>query len=164
MNTSDGTWKICLLKSAFLHSRIMTTLCEEIRWCKLIITARPCMQSSINIPINERSNPFIIKQYKLRNINYQAASMSHDIWRSCDWSIHELHGDVLFGGSEPFFHRILWDVYLCYTILKLYQPVNLMRKGIWFNKRDMLAHFKTVLKLFGCFCTELLRYAQRNSP
>ena len=90
------------------------------------------MQSSINILIYERNNPFIIKQYILRNIHDQAGSMSHDIWRSCDWSIRELHVDVLFGGSEPFFHRILWDVYYCYTILKLYQPVNLMRKGIWF--------------------------------
>ena len=50
------------------------------------------MQSSINIMINERNNPFIIKQYILRNIHYQASSMSHDIWRSCDWSIRELHG------------------------------------------------------------------------
>ena len=56
---------------------------------------------------------------------------------------------------EPFFHRILLDVYLCYTILKLYQPVNLLIKGIWFNKRDILAHFKIVLNLFGCFYTEL---------
>ena len=61
--------------------------------------------------------------------------------------------DVLFGGSEPFFQRLLCDVYLYYTILKIYQPVNLMRKGIRLNKRDILAHIKIVLNLFGCIYT-----------